>query len=264
VTERLDIAMVRRGQAATRSAAQALIMAGRVTVGGAVVDKAGAPVPDGAEIRVAEPRRYVSRGGEKLETALRRFGVDPAGRRCLDVGASTGGFTDCLLRHGAAAVIALDVGRAQLHERLRADPRVVVLERVNARTVSAPDLPFAPDLVTVDVSFISLRLVLPPVLACASQPWLALPLVKPQFEAGRERVRRGVVRDPAVRAEVLHSLAGFVTGLGAAILGVCDSSVPGPAGNHEYFLYLASAGHPITQERNVDVDAEIRAAVGGD
>ncbi|MGZ4431855.1 MAG: SAM-dependent methyltransferase, partial [Gaiellales bacterium] len=164
--------------------------------------------------------------------------------------------------HGAAAVIALDVGRAQLHERVRADPRVVALERVNARTLAPSDLPFRPELVTVDVSFISLRLVLPPVLACASRPWRALPLVKPQFEAGRERVRRGVVRDRAVRAEVLHSLADFVTGLGAAILGVCDSSVPGPAGNREYFLYLASAGHPITQGRKVDVDAEIRDAVG--
>jgi 23S rRNA (cytidine1920-2'-O)/16S rRNA (cytidine1409-2'-O)-methyltransferase len=177
------------------------------------------------------------------------------------VGASTGGFTDCLLQHGAAEVIALDVGRGQLHERLRSNPSVHVIERMNARALAAADLPYRPGFMTADVSFISLRLVLPPVVAAAAPAWRAIVLVKPQFEAGRELVRQGVVRDPAVRGQVLHDLCAFVTGSGAAILGVCDSSHPGPAGNREYLLYLASPGHPVSQEREVDVDAEIREAV---
>jgi 23S rRNA (cytidine1920-2'-O)/16S rRNA (cytidine1409-2'-O)-methyltransferase len=260
--DRLDAALVERGLAETRSRAQALVMAGRVTVDGAVVDKAGAPVAAAAVIEVTRPPRFVSRGGDKLETAMVRWQVDVTGERCLDVGASTGGFTDCLLQHGAAEVVALDVGRGQLHERLRANPAVHVIDHSNARELRPQLLPYRPTFLTADVSFISLRLVLPAALACAEEPWRAIVLVKPQFEAGRERVRRGVVRDPAVRAQVLHDLCGFVTSLGAAILGVCDSSHPGPAGNREYLLYLASPGHPVGQERQVDVDAEIRAAVG--
>jgi 23S rRNA (cytidine1920-2'-O)/16S rRNA (cytidine1409-2'-O)-methyltransferase len=259
--DRLDAVLVARGLAETRSRAQALVMAGRVTVDGAVVDKAGAAVAAAAVIEVTRPPRFVSRGGDKLETAMARWQVDITGERCLDVGASTGGFTDCLLQHGAARVVALDVGRGQLHERLRADPAVHVIDRCNARELWPQLLPYRPTFLTADVSFISLRLVLPAALACADQPWRAIVLVKPQFEAGRERVRRGVVRDPAVRAQVLHDLCGFVTALGAVILGVCDSSHPGPAGNREYLLYLASPGHPVGQERQVDVDAEIRAAV---
>jgi 23S rRNA (cytidine1920-2'-O)/16S rRNA (cytidine1409-2'-O)-methyltransferase len=262
MTSRLDVALVERGLAETRSRAQALVMAGRVSVDGAVVDKAGTQIAPDAVIDVAAPPRYVSRGGDKLETGLVRWDVDVSGERCLDVGASTGGFTDCLLQHGAAEVIALDVGRGQLHERLRADPAVLVLDRTNARTLRAQDLPYRPGFVTADVSFISLRLVLPAVIACAAPHWRAIVLVKPQFEAGRERVKRGVVRDPAVRAEVLHDLCDFVTTRGAVILGVCDSSHPGPAGNREYLLYLASPGHPASQERTIDVNAEIREAVG--
>jgi 23S rRNA (cytidine1920-2'-O)/16S rRNA (cytidine1409-2'-O)-methyltransferase len=258
---RLDIALVERGMAETRSRAQALVMAGRVSVDGRVVDKAGTAVADGAEIAVAEPPRYVSRGGDKLETALRRWSVDVSGERCLDVGASTGGFTDCLLQHGAAKVIALDVGRGQLHERLRADPAVHVIERVNARELRPSQLPYRPGLITVDVSFISLRLVLAPAIACAAPQWRALVLVKPQFEAGRERVAGGVVRDPAVREQVLHDCCALMASQPAAILGVCDSSHPGPAGNREYLVYLASPGHPITPQPLPDVDAEIRAAV---
>src|SRR6478736_4824663 len=235
---RLDAELVERGLAENRSRAQALVMAGRVTVGGRMVDKAGAAVAGDDDIAVTERPRYVSRGGDKLETGLRRWHVDVTGERCLDVGASTGGFTDCLLQHGAAAVIALDVGRGQLHERLRANPSVLVIERMNA-----------------------LRLVLPPVVAAAAPEWRAIVLVKPQFEAGRELVKDGVVCDPAVRGQVLHDLCAFVTGSGSAILGVCDSSHPGPAGNREYLLYLASPGHPVSQEREVDVDAEIRDAV---
>ena len=260
---RLDLALVERGLAESRSRAQALVMAGRVTVDGAVVDKAGAPVSDRSAIEVARPARYVSRGGDKLETAILRWRIDVAGERCLDLGASTGGFTDCLLQHGAAEVVAVDVGRGQLHERLRGDPRVHSLERVNARRLTPEMLPYAPAVITADVAFISLRLVLPAAIACAAPLWRAVVLVKPQFEAGRAQVRGGVVRDPAVRAQVLHDLADFVTAQGAAILGVCDSSHPGPAGNREYLMYLASPGHPVHQEREIDVSAEITDAVAG-
>ena len=259
---RLDLALVARGLADTRSRAQALVMAGRVTVDGVVVDKAGAAVAPDAAIDVVQTARYVSRGGDKLETAIERWRIDVAGERCLDVGASTGGFTDCLLQHGAAEVVALDVGRGQLHERLRADARVHAIERCNARGLTVERLPYRPTLITADVSFISLRLVLPPSLACADPRWRAIVLAKPQFEAGRALVKGGVVRDPAVRAQVLHDLATFVTSEGAAILGVCDSSHPGPAGNREYLIYLASPGHPACQERVTDVNAEIRDAVG--
>jgi 23S rRNA (cytidine1920-2'-O)/16S rRNA (cytidine1409-2'-O)-methyltransferase len=258
---RLDAALVERGLAETRSKAQALVMAGRVRVDGAIVDKAGAQVTDAAGIELAGAPRFVSRGGDKLETGMRRWRVDVGGERCLDLGASTGGFTDCLLQHGAAGVIALDVGRGQLHERLRSHPSVVSLERVNARELDPGMLPWRPEFITADVSFISLRLVLPPAFACATPAWRAIVLVKPQFEAGRERVRRGVVRDPGGREQVLHDLCEFVTSEGAAILGVCDSSHPGPAGNREYLLYLASPAHSLVQERQIDVNAEIRDAV---
>jgi 23S rRNA (cytidine1920-2'-O)/16S rRNA (cytidine1409-2'-O)-methyltransferase len=258
--QRLDVRLVERGLAESRSQAQALIMAGRVTVDGAVVDKAGAPVADGARVEVSAPPRYVSRGGEKLETALVRFGIDVTGERCLDVGASTGGFTDCLLQHGAEHVIALDVGRAQLHERLRSDPRVTVMERTNARHLDAAALPYRPGFVTADLSFISLRLVLPAVAAAAAPAWRGVVLVKPQFEAGRGETRRGVVRDPAVRERVLREITGFVAELGLVPLGVCDSSHPGPAGNREFLLHLASPGHPHAAP-DVDLDAQIRDAL---
>jgi 23S rRNA (cytidine1920-2'-O)/16S rRNA (cytidine1409-2'-O)-methyltransferase len=228
---RLDVLMAERGIAESRSRAQALIMAGRVMVEGAVVTKAGTPVGAAATIELVAPPRYVSRGGEKLETGLRAFAVDPAGMRCLDVGSSTGGFTDCLLQHGAAHVVCVDVGRNQL--------------------------------VTADVSFISLRLVLPPALACAAPVWRALVLVKPQFEAGKGEARRGVVRDPEVRRRVLREFSSSAAGLGAAVLGVCDSCVPGPAGNREYIVDLAAAGHPAAQEREPDVERAIADAVAG-
>jgi 23S rRNA (cytidine1920-2'-O)/16S rRNA (cytidine1409-2'-O)-methyltransferase len=254
--KRLDVTLVERGLAETRSQAQALVLAGRVRG----YDKPGMQVDDDVELQLEAPPPYVSRGGEKLAHALDVFDVDPAGRDCLDVGASTGGFTDVLLQGGARRVAAVDVGYGQLHERLRGDPRVTVLERTNARHLR--ELPFAPELVVADVSFISLRLVLPPAFALAIPGWEAIVLVKPQFEAGRPQVHGGVVRDPAVRAQVLHDLAEFVTGRGATILGVCDSSHPGPAGNREYLMYLASPGHPACQERETDVSAEIRDAVG--
>jgi 23S rRNA (cytidine1920-2'-O)/16S rRNA (cytidine1409-2'-O)-methyltransferase len=258
---RLDVWMAERGLTESRSRAQALIMAGRVLVDGAVVTKAGSGVPAGASVELVARPRYVSRGGEKLETGLRTFAVDPAGERCLDVGSSTGGFTDCLLQHGAAHVIALDVGRNQLHERLRADSRVTVMEGVNARRLEPGALPYAPTLITADVSFISLRLVLPAAIACAEPLWRALVLVKPQFEAGRSDVHGGVVRDPEVRRRVLREFCAFVTAAGAVVLGVCDSCLPGPAGNHEYVVYVAAAGHPAAEEREVDVERAIADAV---
>jgi 23S rRNA (cytidine1920-2'-O)/16S rRNA (cytidine1409-2'-O)-methyltransferase len=258
---RLDALLVERGLVETRSRAQALVMAGRVHVDGAPVTKAGAPTAEDAAVEVVKPPRFVSRGGEKLETALAAFGVEPDGERCLDVGASTGGFTDCLLQHGAAEVVALDVGRGQLHERLRGDARVTVIDRTNARSLDCGALPYRPSLVTADVSFISLRLVLPVVLACAAEPWRALVLVKPQFEAGRADVRRGVVRDPEVRRRVLHDFAEFATGCGWAVLGVCDSCVPGPAGNREYIVYLASPEHPLRKDQTVDVGDQIERAL---
>ncbi len=194
--KRLDTLLVERGLAATRSQAQALVLAGLVPG----FDKPGSQVDEQADLAVERPPRFVSRGGEKLAHALEQLGVDPAGKDCLDVGASTGGFTDCLLQAGARRVIALDVGYGQLHPRLRNDPRVTVLERVNARAVTS--LPFPPELVVCDVSFISVRTALPPVLRLAAPGWQALVLVKPQFEAGRAEARKGVVRDVEVRRRV--------------------------------------------------------------
>jgi 23S rRNA (cytidine1920-2'-O)/16S rRNA (cytidine1409-2'-O)-methyltransferase len=263
---RLDAMLVDRGLVDSRIRAQALVMSGRVIVDGSIVTKAGTQVAPGAALEIMHGPRYVSRGGNKLETALEWFAIDVDSERCLDVGSSTGGFTDCLLQHGAASVIAVDVGRHQLHERLRADPRVTVLEGTNARGLEPSRLPYRPGLVTADVSFVSLRLVLGPAVACAGTPWRAVVLVKPQFEAARDRVHKGVVRDPDVRRQVLRDLAGFVTGGGlgrpASVLGVCDSLHPGPAGNREYLMYLAAAGDPPAKEHEIDVDQSIEAAVG--
>jgi 23S rRNA (cytidine1920-2'-O)/16S rRNA (cytidine1409-2'-O)-methyltransferase len=262
---RLDAALVERGLVESRSKAQGLIMAGRVRVDGGVVTKAGTPVGPDAALELVEAPRYVSRGGDKLQTALETLGVDVGGELCLDVGASTGGFTDCLLQHGAARVAAVDVGRGQLHERIASDPRVTVLDGLNARYLEPGRLPFSPATVTVDVSFISLRLVLPAAVGCAAEAWRALALVKPQFEAGRAEVRRGVVRNPEVRRRVLEDVASFATGGGlgrpSVVLGVCDSLVPGPAGNREFFIYLAAAGHPLAEDHAVDVQSAIAQAV---
>jgi 23S rRNA (cytidine1920-2'-O)/16S rRNA (cytidine1409-2'-O)-methyltransferase len=208
---------------------------------------------------VAERPAFVSRGGIKLANALDAFGVDPAGRRALDVGASTGGFTDCLLQRGAAAVIALDVAYGELHWTLRTDPRVTVVERRNARGLEADELPWAPDLVVADLSFISLTKVLPAVLAAAAPSFDCLALVKPQFEVGRERVGKGgVVRDPAERRAALVAVAAHARDeLGAAVLGFASSGLPGPAGNRESFVWLAEAGRPGAVE---DLDAAARRA----
>jgi 23S rRNA (cytidine1920-2'-O)/16S rRNA (cytidine1409-2'-O)-methyltransferase len=231
--KRLDVLLVERGLADSRTQAQALVMAGRVPG----FDKAGQQVDESAALEVLEPPRFVSRGGEKLAHALDVFGIDPSGRDCVDVGSSTGGFTDVLLQAGARRVIALDVGRAQLHERLRADPRVTVMESVNARHVT--ELPFSPELVTCDVSFISVRQALPPVLRLAEPGWKAVVLVKPQFEAGRSDAKGGVVRDPDVHRRVVREVAKAALDWDAEPLAVADSGLPGPKGNREFFLHLA-------------------------
>ena len=250
--KRLDVLLVERGLAESRAQAQALVLAGLVPGH----EKAGEQVDESAELTVTAPPPYVSRGGQKLAHALDALGVDPAGLDCLDVGASTGGFTDVLLQRGAARVIALDVGKGQLHPRLRGDPRVIVLERTNAREVRR--LPFAPQLVTCDVSFISVRTALPPILALAAPGWQAVVLVKPQFEAGRGETRRGVVRDPEVWRGVLRETAQAAADWGAQVLGVVDSGLPGPKGNREFFLHLVHRDRPVIPD---ELDAWIDEAI---
>jgi 23S rRNA (cytidine1920-2'-O)/16S rRNA (cytidine1409-2'-O)-methyltransferase len=251
--KRLDLLLVERGLAESRTQAQALVMAGLVRG----FDKPGQQVDEQVELSVEPRPAYVSRGGEKLAHGLDLLGVDPRGLDALDVGASTGGFTDVLLRRGAARVIAVDVGYGQLHPRLRADARVVVLERVNARALT--ELPFAPELVVCDVSFISVRIALPPALRLAAPGWQAVVLVKPQFEAVRRDVGKGgVVRDPAVRARVLREVAGAALAWGASTAGVVDSGLPGPKGNRELFLHLVQSDHPTLPD---DLDERIDAAL---
>jgi 23S rRNA (cytidine1920-2'-O)/16S rRNA (cytidine1409-2'-O)-methyltransferase len=251
--KRLDLLLVERGLAESRAQAQALVLAGLVPGH----DKPGEQVAEDAELEVERPPRFVSRGGEKLRNALDAFGVRVVGRECADVGASTGGFTDCLLQAGAARVVAVDVGYGQLHPRLRADPRVTVLERVNARSLT--ELPFVPGLVVCDVSFISVTKALPPVLALAAPGWEALVLVKPQFEAGRADVPKGVVRDPEVHRRVLESVIEAARGWDAATVGVVDSGLPGPKGNREFFVHLV---HRPGEPNPDDSDRLVADAVG--
>jgi 23S rRNA (cytidine1920-2'-O)/16S rRNA (cytidine1409-2'-O)-methyltransferase len=238
VKTRLDRLLVLRGLASTREKAQAMILAGSVAVDGRRVDKAGAPVAEDAEVEVAgPPHPYVSRGGVKLAAALDAFGLDPAGRVCLDVGASTGGFTDCLLQRGAARVYAVDVGHGQLDARLRADPRVVVREKVNARALAREDVPEPVRLAAIDVSFISLRLVLPAVAPLVEPGGAIVALVKPQFEAGRGEVPRGgVVRDEKVRRRVVDEVAAAGRALGLEVSGSIPSPIRGARGNEEFLL----------------------------
>ena len=234
---RLDVLLLERGLAESRAQARGLIMAGRVRVGGERVDKAGTLVASDVEIDLNRPPRFVSRGGFKLEGALDHFGVDPAGLVCLDVGASTGGFTDCLLQRGAAKVYAVDVGRGQLHDRVARDDRVTVIDRTNAHHPFT--LPARADLATVDVSFISLTQVLPNVLPHLAPGGRALCLVKPQFEAGREQVGRGgIVRDPAARASTLAKIGLWAIDRGIRVRGLSTSVLAGAAGNVEYFALL--------------------------
>jgi 23S rRNA (cytidine1920-2'-O)/16S rRNA (cytidine1409-2'-O)-methyltransferase len=244
---RLDSLLAERGLFESRSRAAAAVMAGQVRLGGdgRRAEKPGQMVAPDVLLAVDAREEYVSRGGVKLANGLDAFGVDVAGRRCLDVGASTGGFTDCLLQRGASHVVALDVAYGELHWRLRNDPRVTVVERSNARDLGAASLPYAPDLIVVDVSFISLTKVLPAVLAAASPDGFdCLALVKPQFELGRERVGKGgVVRSVSDRHEALVSVGSFVVDeLGLSVLGFASSGLAGPAGNRESFVWIGVAG----------------------
>jgi 23S rRNA (cytidine1920-2'-O)/16S rRNA (cytidine1409-2'-O)-methyltransferase len=252
---RLDSLLAERGLFESRSRAAAAVLAGAVHLGPGRrrAEKPGQLVDPSVELSVQGAPPFVSRGGVKLANALDALGVDPSGRRCLDVGASTGGFTDCLLQRGAVEVIALDVAYGELHWRLREDPRVVVMERVNARAI--PSLPWEPSLIAIDVSFISLRTVLPSVLACAAPEFDCLAMVKPQFEVGREGVSRGgVVRDVALRRSALGAVAAAGVALGASVRGFAPSGLPGPAGNRETFVWLAEGGRP-------EAVADVAAAV---
>lgn len=250
--------MTERGMAESRSQAQRFVMAGQVRVDGQLVTKPSAQVPPGARLEIDPGPRFVSRGGEKLEAALLAFGLDDlAGRVCADVGASTGGFTDCLLQHGAARVFAVDVGYGELHWKLRNDPRVVVMERTNARYVEG--FPEPPALVTIDASFISLRVLLP-----AVTQWLqeaggeVVALIKPQFEAGRVEVSRGdgVIQDPQIHRRVLQDVLDYAAGQGFAIQGLVRSPLKGPKGNIEFLVCLklpqAEAAAPSSIEALID------------
>ena len=260
---RLDSELVRRGLARSREQAVRLIEAGRVSVGGRVAGKAATQVDTAAPIVVAEAAEgpdYVSRGAHKLLGALRAFeGLRVEGRRCLDAGASTGGFTDVLLRHGAAHVLAVDVGYGQLAWSLRTDERVTVMERVNVRDLTPEMVGEPPTLIVGDLSFISLRLVLPALVGCAAETAEFAMLVKPQFEVGKERVGSGgVVRDPALRAQAVRDVAAAARALGLTVKGVTASPLPGPSGNVEYLLWLGKGpGH----EAVPDLDAAIDRAV---
>jgi 23S rRNA (cytidine1920-2'-O)/16S rRNA (cytidine1409-2'-O)-methyltransferase len=241
---RLDRLLVERGLAESRTRAEALILAGRVRVTGRENAKPGTPVPPDTEVAVTGPEHpWVSRGGVKLAAALDHFGIDPAGRVCLDVGASTGGFTDVLLARGAQRVYAVDVGYGQLHAKLRTDPRVVLLEKVNARGLSRSEVPEPVALVVADVSFISLTMILPAVVPLLAPGAAAVLLVKPQFESARGEVGKGgIVRDPAVRRRAVARVAAAAAGLGLAALGTIPSPIRGADGNEEFLSAFRAAG----------------------
>ncbi len=256
---RLDSELVRRGLAGSRAEAQAAVEAGLVMVGGRPAGKPSTLVASSEPVAVAGPaRRFVSRGGEKLEAAIERFGIDPSGLDCLDAGASTGGFTDCLLRHGAARVVAVDVGYGQLAWALRKDPRVVVMERTNVRNLGPGDLPFAPALVVADLSFIPLALAIPSLTGVATPGAAFVVLVKPQFEVGPERVGRGgVVRDPDSWRLALDSVAGAFADRGLRPTAAMASPVLGPAGNVEFLMLAGGQVVPEGATTGLDVDAVI-------
>lgn len=237
--QRADRLLVERGLFPSRTKAQAAIAAGLVTANAAPVRKASEEIAVDAALSATPAHPYVSRGGVKLAAALDYFKFDPQGRICLDVGASTGGFTQVLLERGAKRVYAVDVGHGQLHESLRGRPEIVSLEQTDIRTLSAAQLNEPPDLVTVDVSFISLKLALPPALALAKTPAQLIALIKPQFEAGRAQAKKGIVRDPAVHAAVCDNISAFVASLGWRVLGIIPSPIAGGDGNTEFLLGAA-------------------------
>jgi 23S rRNA (cytidine1920-2'-O)/16S rRNA (cytidine1409-2'-O)-methyltransferase len=251
---RIDAVLAERGLFPSRSAAAGAVRAGEVRVGadGPVALRPSQLVDPEADFRLEQAPRFVSRGGIKLDNAIEALGLDLTGLDCLDTGASTGGFTDCLLQRGAARVVALDVAYGQIDLRMREDPRVTVLERLNARSLAPADLPFRPDLATVDVSFISLAKVLPAIAACLKPGGEILAMVKPQFELGRERVRKGVVREAADRHEAILAVAHAAAELGLPVRGFASSGLPGPKGNRETFVWCGGAGEPL---------ADLKAAV---
>jgi 23S rRNA (cytidine1920-2'-O)/16S rRNA (cytidine1409-2'-O)-methyltransferase len=244
---RIDAVLAERGLFPSRSAAASAVRAGAVRVGGdgPVALRPSQLVEPDSELVIDSGPRYVSRGGIKLDNALTALDIDVGGRDCLDVGASTGGFTDCLLQRGATRVVALDVAYGQIDVRLREDPRVTVIERENARALAPADLPFAPGLTTVDVSFISLTKILPAVAACIATGGEVLAMVKPQFELGRERVGRGVVRDPGDRREAILAVAACAQELGLPVRGFASSGLAGPKGNIETFVWCGGDGEDI-------------------
>ncbi len=248
--KRIDILLYEQGLAPSREKARAMIMAGEVQVNGQLADKPGMQVNIQADISVRSKPRFVSRGGEKLAGALDAFQIDPVKRICADVGASTGGFTDCLLQNGAAKVYAIDVGYGQIDYRLRQDQRVVVIERTNARYLE--DLPERVNLVTVDASFISLKLLLPTIKGWLTPQADIIPLIKPQFEAGRDDVGKGgVVKDSAVHIRVLQDILSFAQQIGLNIKGLTTSPIKGPAGNTEFLAWLNHGDNTITPH-NID------------
>jgi 23S rRNA (cytidine1920-2'-O)/16S rRNA (cytidine1409-2'-O)-methyltransferase len=255
---RLDTLLAERGIFTSRSQAAASVMAGEVHVGTGrrTAAKPSELVDEDELLEVRERQAYVSRGGVKLANALQASGIDPAGARAIDIGASTGGFTDCLLAHGASEVIALDVAYGQFDYALRNDPRVHVIERVNAREITPQALPYAPNLAVIDVSFISLAKVLPAVVGVLAPAHDLLGLVKPQFEVGKGRVGKGgVVRDPDLRREALETVALAAIDLGESVLGFFSSGLPGPKGNRESFVWLAQAGRHGAAQTQEDVSA---------
>ncbi len=256
---RIDAVLADRGLFPSRSAAAGAVRAGEVRLGkdGPVALRPSQLVEPEAALVVDPGPRYVSRGGAKLQNALEALGIDVSGLDCLDVGASTGGFTDCLLQKGASRVAAADVAYGQLVLQLRKDPRVTVIERLNARAMEPTDLPFAPALATVDVSFISLRKVLPAVAQCMAPGGEVLAMVKPQFELGRERVGRGVVHDPGDRREAVLGIARAASDLGLAVRGFASSGLPGPKGNRETFVWCGGEGAAVD-----DLPAAIEAVEG--
>jgi 23S rRNA (cytidine1920-2'-O)/16S rRNA (cytidine1409-2'-O)-methyltransferase len=255
---RIDAVLAERGIFPSRTAAAGAVRAGEVRVGsdGPVALRPSQLVDPGAELLVDSGPRYVSRGGTKLENAVAALAIDVAGRECLDVGASTGGFTDCLLQSGAARVAAVDVAYGQIDLRLREDSRVTVIERMNARELLPSDLPFAASLATVDVSFISLTKVLPAVAACLAPGGELLAMVKPQFELGRERVGRGVVRDDGDRREAILAVAEAAVGIGLPVRGFAPSGLPGPKGNRETFVWAGGDGEPVADLEAALLEAE--------
>jgi 23S rRNA (cytidine1920-2'-O)/16S rRNA (cytidine1409-2'-O)-methyltransferase len=255
---RLDAVLAERGLFSSRTAAAGAVRAGEVRVGadGPVALRPSQLVDPEAELLVDSGPRFVSRGGIKLANALEALEIDVAGRDCLDVGASTGGFTDCLLQRGAARVAAVDVAYGQLDLRLREDPRVIVIERLNARELASADLPFAPSLATLDVSFISLTKILPAVAGCLAPGGEALAMVKPQFELGRERVGRGVVRDDGDRREAILAVAAAAGELGLPVRGFAPSGLPGPKGNRETFVWAGGEGEPVADLEAALLEAE--------